>query len=431
MIRRRPNFQSLTARRLLAAVDIPDDLTAAPAATVSVPVNIDDATGVRGAEIRLEFDPDLLELNQDDVTAGEIWDGASDTQVTVNIDQATGSVVIFVSASAAITSGEGSLVELNFSVADTATIGDTSDLDLTSVVLNEGQVAVSPAPISGSDQTDGVLTITNGGTDSISGFVFADANGNGELDSGEAIGGVTIVLTNTGTDQQFETVTDADGSYSFTDLAAGSYTVAQQQPVAYQDGGNNVLSVTLATGDAIEDQNFVEVGLLPQYVYTRLMTTLVMPVGSTSWSNEIERITTAANSGAAITAPPATTATSMSGVASTEFSTSETQIAESQSSEDAEMSAMTTAETGGLQSVMTAEAEIVFAPPVDVIDEVLVLPEPIETVADQSPPIDVTPVVTTNVMAEDPTTEPVSGAVVEADEDREEAIDQVHTSELW
>ncbi|OYP39075.1 cohesin domain-containing protein [Rhodopirellula sp. MGV] len=425
MRRRRPRFQTLTARRLLAAVEIPDDLTAAPAAVVSVPVNIDDAAGVRGAEIRLEFDPELLSLDASDVTAGSVWDGASDAQVTVNIDDATGMVVIFVSASAALSTGSGSLVELEFTVSDTATVGETSDLDLITAVLNEGQVNVSPAPVAGSDQTDGVLTITTGGTDVISGAVYADANGNGQMDAGEAIGGVTITLTNDSTDEQFQTVTDTDGSYEFTELTPGDYTITESQPVAFIDGGNNELSVTLTAGTPADDQDFVEDGLLPQYLYTRLLTTLVMPVGSTSWSNEVTRITTDAETGTAPTAPSVPSSSSASSVAavsaeSVVMAATQSMIASSFGSEPESEDAGV-----GLRAMLSAEAESPEAHSEATGDAKLAAG--LQAVAD---PI----IVCTNddlaVQAEPASNDP-QGAINQDDDDRDEVVDRVLASDLW
>ncbi|PAY17735.1 fibronectin-binding protein [Rhodopirellula sp. SM50] len=306
--RRRPTIENLSARRLLAAVDIADDLTAAAASIVSVPVNIDDADGVRGAEIRLSYDSDLLDLEQADVTAGSVWDSGNDTQLTVNVDDATGTIVIFVSSSSELTATAGSLVELQFTVDGDATVGTSTVLDLTSVVLNEGQLSVTPSPIAGDDETDGTLTIVASGSETISGFVFADANANGSLDAGEAISGVTITLVNTTSGAQQQTVTAADGSYQFTELPVGTYTITQQQPVAYLDGGDNELTATLTAGDALQDQNFTELGLLPSFLYNRLLTTLVMPVGSDAWSDEIGRINDDAESGSVAMAPTITSA---------------------------------------------------------------------------------------------------------------------------
>ncbi len=65
---RKLSLQSLETRKLLAAVDIPDDLSGAPAAIVSVPVNVDNATAIRGAEIRLAYDTQLLDIDFNAIT---------------------------------------------------------------------------------------------------------------------------------------------------------------------------------------------------------------------------------------------------------------------------------------------------------------------------------------------------------------------------
>ncbi|WP_286766500.1 MULTISPECIES: cohesin domain-containing protein [Rhodopirellula] len=316
---RRLSIQSLEGRRLLAAVNIPDDLTSAPDAIVSVPVNIDSATGVRAAEIRLSYDTSVLDLDADDIDFGSIWGTGSDTQVTANVDDAAGTVVIFVSASSALTDVSGSLVELPFSVANDAVVDSTTVLDLTQVTLNEGQISVDPAPVSGSDSTDGLITITAAATgdDSISGFVYADANNDNVVGTGEAIPGVTITLTNTSTGAEFQTTTDVDGSYEFTDLAPGDYEIVQSQPVAYLDSGVNELTVTLVEGTALEDQNFRELGLLPQYIFNRLHTNTVMPVGSDNWNDAISDINTFAESTASSSSTSSEAASSSVVAAST------------------------------------------------------------------------------------------------------------------
>lgn len=317
---RRLSIESLEGRRLLAAVNIPDNLASAPDAIVSVPVNIDSATGVRAAEIRLSYDTSVLDLDANDIDFGSIWGTGSDTQVTANVDDAAGTVVIFVSASSALGDASGSLVELPFSVASNAVVNSTTVLDLTQVTLNEGQISVDPAPVSGSDSTDGLITITAAATsdDSISGFVYADANNDNLIGTGEAIPGVTITLTNTSTGAELQTTTDADGVYEFTDLAPGEYEMVQSQPVAYLDSGVNELTVTLAEDTALEDQNFRELGLLPQYIFNRLHTTTVMPVGSDTWKDAITDINTFAES----TAVSSTGSSSVA--AASNFSTSET-----------------------------------------------------------------------------------------------------------
>jgi uncharacterized protein (DUF2141 family) len=67
---------------------------------------------------------------------------------------------------------------------------------------------------------------------SISGFKFSDPNGNGKFDQGEVkLSGWTISLNisdgNGGWKKVGSAVTDSSGSYSFTDLAPGSYQVCE------------------------------------------------------------------------------------------------------------------------------------------------------------------------------------------------------------
>jgi hypothetical protein len=310
-LKRSLRYQSLESRRLLAAVDIPDTLSGLPGALISVPVNIDTAADVRGVEIRVAYDISVLTLDQSRVVAGSVWDSAADTQVTANVDAANGVVVVFVSSAAALGSVSGSLVEFGFTIASGAALGSTTVLDLTRAVLNEGQVSVTPQPQAGPDPTDGLLTIrVASGTDRIGGFVFADTNNNNLPEAIEGIAGVVITLINTSTGTQLQATTQADGRYEFVGLSPGTYTVRQQQPVAYIEGGVNEASVSLVAGQAATDQNFRELGLRPQFIYNRLLTTLVLPVGSPAWVDQIIQINDDARAG--VTAPVGGSAASAS-----------------------------------------------------------------------------------------------------------------------
>ncbi|GAA5508310.1 cohesin domain-containing protein [Novipirellula caenicola] len=313
---RRLGLESLELRRLLAAVDIPDDLTGAAAAQVAVPVNVDTAAGIRGVEIRLSYDTDLLDLTSDAITAGSVFSGAQDTQVTANVDDAAGTVVIFVSTSTGLSAISGSLVQLSFTIAEDAVAGNTAVFDLTEVVLNEGEIAVDPAPVVGSDSTDGVLTVTAvaAGDQRIAGFVYADTNNNNVPDGVEGIPGVVITLTNVSTGATVQATTDATGKYEFTDLAFGAYTLNEIQPIAYSEGGVNELSVTLVSGQTTADQNFRETGLLPQFIYNRLLTTSTLPAGSTAWTDVIKQINDDATAGSV--APVAASSVAAAAIAS-------------------------------------------------------------------------------------------------------------------
>lgn len=99
---------------------------------------------------------------------------------------------------------------------------------------------------------------------SVSGVVFNDADHDGIFDSGESgIGGRTVYLdlNNSGGFDLGETtaITAADGSYSFSTLAPGTYTIREIVPLGWtqtlpvSSGG---ITVDLAAGEATTAQNF-------------------------------------------------------------------------------------------------------------------------------------------------------------------------------
>jgi uncharacterized repeat protein (TIGR01451 family) len=98
------------------------------------------------------------------------------------------------------------------------------------------------------------VQIPDPNTASISGRVFLDANRDGLFTTGElGIPNVTIRLRNTGSTTVLRTTTTgADGTYSFTGLAAGSYEVEQVQPAGVRDGleqaGPNATPTEIADG---------------------------------------------------------------------------------------------------------------------------------------------------------------------------------------
>ena len=79
---------------------------------------------------------------------------------------------------------------------------------------------------------------------SLSGFVYLDKNGNGDIDcSDRAIANVTITLTGVddrGNSVSQTTVTDDDGAYVFSSLRPGTYQIAETQPAGYTDGADSI-----------------------------------------------------------------------------------------------------------------------------------------------------------------------------------------------
>jgi ELWxxDGT repeat protein/VCBS repeat-containing protein len=133
------------------------------------------------------------------------------------------------------------------------------------------------------------VTVTEAAGNSVFGFVYIDANGNGVRDSGEpGLPGALITLTGTptngsGTITRTALSTD-NGSYRFDDLAAGTYQIVQDQPEAMLDaadsmssaiagvvaGSDQFTNIVLSGAASQGEFNFGEMGLKPEYVSLRL-----------------------------------------------------------------------------------------------------------------------------------------------------------------
>ncbi len=310
---RRPSIESLEGRRLLAAVSIPVDLTGLVGAEVATPVNIDSADGVRGALVTIAYDPTVLSLSPENVTAGTAWNDPADTQVVTNIDAEAGTVTISLANAVASPDSGGSLVVLAFSILESAAPGTESPIDLVGVSLNESAIPVDPAPVSGPDPTDGLITVLDDDpvlADRIAGVVYADVNNDNQPGEFEGIPGVRITLTNQTTGETVASVdTDATGRYEFTDLAPATYRITQTQPEAYFDGGPNELTVQFAAGQNADQQHFREHSLRPEFLYNRLLSTPLMPIGSQEWVDSLLQI----NQDASGFVPPESAAAADSG----------------------------------------------------------------------------------------------------------------------
>lgn len=297
--RKRFALEQLESRQLLAAVGFSGNLSGQVGALVAAPVSIDSALGVRAATIRIHYDPTVLTLSQENVTAGSAWSSATDTQITTNVNQTTGVAVVFLNASTALTASNASLVQFGFVVRSGASAGIVSKIDLTEVRLNEGAIAVTPLPIAWIDSTDGSITVSSPTTDlaaQITGFVYADSNQDSLVSSFEGISGCQVTLVDVSTGNKLVTTTAADGSYQFANLAAGNFRIEQAHPNAFVDGGQNQLVISVTSNQILTNQNFREIAIKPAFISNRLLTTLVMPVGSTNWQNSIAQSSQTADS---------------------------------------------------------------------------------------------------------------------------------------
>ncbi len=110
----------------------------------------------------------------------------------------------------------------------------------------------------GGDNGGGGTTTTG----SISGFVFGDSNNNGVYETSDTVGAAKTVFIDINTNGILDaadprTVSSSNGSYSFSNLAAGTYRVTRVFPSGYRMSNNTLgyLSITLTAGQALAGVN--------------------------------------------------------------------------------------------------------------------------------------------------------------------------------
>jgi hypothetical protein len=142
---RGPDAKSLGAKSLSKQterlLELPENVTGNPGDVVLVPITIDDASGVTGFTIKVDFDAALLEPLGDRTELGEVAAGFE--QFLVNAD-IKGSVIV-VGAGSSAAEGTGTLVTLAFRIRDDAAPNTNAALtiDAESSNLNDGMVAIS------------------------------------------------------------------------------------------------------------------------------------------------------------------------------------------------------------------------------------------------------------------------------------------------
>ena len=116
-------------------------------------------------------------------------------------------------------------------------------------------------------------------------MVFNDANGNGLLDGGESgIGGIVVTLTN-GVDMTVTAMTSGDGSYSFSDVPAGDYTLHSATPSGFTPTTAAVQAISVAAGgSAGANFGFQQQGTLSGVVFRDANGNGVQDVGETGIS---------------------------------------------------------------------------------------------------------------------------------------------------
>jgi len=162
------------------------------------------------------------------------------------------------------------LLDSNGAVIGTATSAANGSFGFPNLPPGTYTLVQTQPPAFGSSTSNSIpVTVTAAGVANqnfgetlatLSGNVFADTDGDGIRDAGEnGISGVTVTLTGTdvnGNDVNRTATTDANGNYTFTDLPAGTYTITETQPTAFNDGADAVGS---AGGDLAPTDSIIRV----------------------------------------------------------------------------------------------------------------------------------------------------------------------------
>jgi uncharacterized protein (DUF2141 family) len=126
-------------------------------------------------------------------------------------------------------------------------------------------VTVTDAKSHTSNKGTFAVTVTAPANASISGEVFNDGNGDGKLDAGELGLGLWQVYIDTNKDGKYDTgdilaTTNAQGAFSFKNLAPGTYQVrvVQQTGTATTTTGGALETITVAVGQSVTGVLFGE-----------------------------------------------------------------------------------------------------------------------------------------------------------------------------
>ncbi|MEY4413094.1 MAG: hypothetical protein RIQ53_387, partial [Pseudomonadota bacterium] len=176
--------------------------------------------------------------------------------VTVVLKDAAGATIATTTTGADGSYSFGGLAGGNYSVTEQTPAGFTDVSDKDGGDLNTIAVTL---PVGGSSAGNDFVDERPG---SITGTVLLDSNNDNVGDTPAP--GVTLTLKDAAGNTVATTTTGADGSYTFTGVPAGQYTVTETDPagtldVADKDGGNlDVIAVTVTGGQTNAGNFFVD-----------------------------------------------------------------------------------------------------------------------------------------------------------------------------
>src|SRR6266545_1012626 len=228
------SFSSLTPGSYTVRETDPNGYTSTTAN--SVPVNV-VAGGTTSANFGDQQKGTISGTVFNDLNGDGLQDGSESGLggVTIQLLNSAGTVV------ATTTTTNGAYQFMNVPVGN-YTVRETDPSGYTSTTANSVPVNVTlggAANANFGDQQQGT----------VSGTVFSDLNGNGTPDVGEGgLGGVTIQLLDSNGTVIATATTAGNGSYVFSGVTPGSYTVREIDPTGYISTSANNVPVSIATG---------------------------------------------------------------------------------------------------------------------------------------------------------------------------------------
>jgi len=145
------------------------ELTAAPGDTVTVPITIDDAEGVAGADISLTYDSSILTISE--VKSTEL---SGDLSLIPNTETA-GQISLSIAGAKGIAEGSGSLIDLIFTVDSKAEAGSETQIKFEDAALFDELGETIPSSVQ-----DGKMEI-------VSACTKGDVNNDGKIRANDAI----------------------------------------------------------------------------------------------------------------------------------------------------------------------------------------------------------------------------------------------------
>ncbi|MBM3211716.1 hypothetical protein FJZ33_05835, partial [Candidatus Poribacteria bacterium] len=145
------------------------EVSGAPGKSVTVPINISDASGVAGGDINVIYDPKVLKITEIKPTV------LSASMNLVSNTNTSGKIILRLAGTNAITSGNGSLIDMIFTIDASAAVG------------TETPVRFESAEVFDANGNNIVIGTQNGKVKVISDCVKGDVNGDGSIKSNDAI----------------------------------------------------------------------------------------------------------------------------------------------------------------------------------------------------------------------------------------------------